>query len=129
MAELLAPGITGEVEMTVGRTDTAVALGSGSVEVLATPAMIALMEKAALTSVEPFLNAGQTTVGVSVNVRHLSPTPVGMKVRARSELTAVDGRRLVFKVFAYDEKEMVGTGTHERYVVDTDRFLDRAMKK
>lgn len=129
MAELLAPGITGEVEMTVGRTDTAVALGSGSVEVLATPAMIALMEKAALTSVEPFLNAGQTTVGVSVNVRHLSPTPVGMKVRARSELMAVDGRRLVFKVFAYDEKEMVGTGTHERYVVDTDRFLDRAMKK
>lgn len=129
MAEPLATGITGEAEMIVSKNDTAVAHGSGNVEVLATPVMIALMEKAALASVEPFLGEGQTTVGVSVNVRHLSATPVGMKVKARSELTSIEGKRLFFTVVAYDEREMIGTGTHERYVVQKERFLARVFGK
>ncbi|MGQ9825120.1 MAG: thioesterase family protein [Desulfotomaculales bacterium] len=129
MAEGLAPGIDGEAEMTVREADTAVALGSGRVAVLATPALVALMEKAALTSVEPFLEAGQTTVGASVKIRHLSPTPVGMKVKARSRLAEVEGKKLIFEVSAYDEREMVGEGLHERYIVDTGRFLSRATKK
>ncbi len=122
-------GLTGRAEMVVGKQDTAIVHGSGRVEVLATPALVALMEKAALASVEPFLGSGQTTVGTVVNVRHLSATPVGMRVRAEAELAAVEGKRLIFKVAAYDEREMIGIGTHERYIVEKDRFLARVASK
>ncbi len=129
MDQQVTPGLTGRAEMVVGKQDTAIAHGSGKVEVLATPAMVALMEKAALVSVEPFLGSDQTTVGTGINIRHLSATPVGMRVRAEAELTAVEGKRLIFKVAAYDEREMIGAGTHERYIVEKGRFLVRVAGK
>jgi len=108
---------------------TAKHLGSGSVQVLATPAMIALMERTSHEAVEPLLAQEQTTVGVLVSVRHLAATPLGMEVRIRSELTAVDGRKLTFAVEAFDVAEKVGEGTHERYVIDLARFEERLQRK
>lgn len=125
----LAVGLKGEATIPVTEGNTAVAYGSGSARVFATPAMIGLMEKAALSSVDPRLPAGQTTVGVRVDVEHLAATPVGMQVTARSELVEIDGRRLVFRVEAYDECEIIGRGTHVRYIVTADRFLSRAAGK
>ncbi|MCL6610472.1 MAG: thioesterase family protein [Peptococcaceae bacterium] len=125
----LKPGIIGEASVTVDPSNTAVAYGSGGVSVFATPAMIGLMEKAALSSVDPLLESGMTTVGTRVDVRHLAATPVGMKVVAVSELVEVDGKRLVFRVEARDEAEVVGTGIHERYIVPEQKFLDRAAGK
>ncbi|HHW44338.1 MAG TPA: thioesterase family protein [Desulfotomaculum sp.] len=125
----LAVGLKGEATIPVTEENTAVAYGSGSVRVFATPALIGLMEKAALSSVDPRLPAGQTTVGVRVDVEHLAATPVGMRVTARSELVEIDGRRLVFRVEACDECEIIGRGTHVRYIVTVDRFLSRAAGK
>jgi predicted thioesterase len=125
----LAAGIKGEASDVVTEHNTAVAYGSGGVNVLATPAMIGLMEKAALTSVEPFLDSGMTTVGTRVDVQHLAATPVGMTIKAVSELVAIEGKRLLFKVEALDEVEVVGRGTHERYVVPEEKFISRAADK
>jgi len=126
---VLQPGITGEERVLVTPDNTASAHGSGAVPVFATPALVALMEKAARLSVQPALAPGQTTVGTRVEIRHLAATPEGMTVTARSELVAVEGKRLVFKVEASDEVETVGTGTHERYVVWEESFLKKAMAK
>ena len=125
----LKSGVRGEAWVEVNESNTAIAYGSGGVSVFATPAMIGLMEKAALSSVDPLLEEGMTTVGTVINVQHLAATPVGMKVTALSELVEVDGRRLVFKVEARDEAEIVGRGTHERFVVPQKKFLDRASAK
>lgn len=125
----LKPGVRGEAAAVVSDSNTAIAYGSGGVSVFATPAMIGLMEKAALSSVDPLLEKGMTTVGTVLNVQHLAATPVGMKVTATSELMEVDGRRLVFKVEARDEVEVVGRGTHERFMVPQQKFLDRASSK
>jgi len=122
---LLKPGILGKVEKVVEKKDTAPVHGSGNVEVLATPAMIALMEKAAFSSVEPFLGGDLTTVGTYVNVRHFSATTVGVKVGAQAELTEVNGRKLVFKVTACDESKMIGSGVHERYMVSRVSFIEK----
>ena len=97
-------------------------VGSGKVKVLATVMIIALMEKTALLSVEPFLEEGQGTVGTRVDVSHCSSTPLGMKFSVDSELIEVDRRRLVFKVAAYDERGLIGEGTHERFIIDNERF-------
>ncbi|MEZ0394357.1 MAG: thioesterase family protein [Desulfurococcaceae archaeon] len=96
--------------------------------VLATPAMIAFMEYVALKCVEPYLQPGQTTVGVLVNVRHLNPSPEGSTVDVEAELVAVEGRRLTFKVVARLGNVLIGEGTHERYVVDVDKFLARVRR-
>lgn len=125
----LKPGIRGEASVAVDRSNTAQAYGSGAVAVFATPAMVGLMEKAALSSVDPLLESGQTTVGTRVEVQHLAATPVGMKVVAVSELLEVDGRRLVFRVEARDEIEVVGRGTHERFIVPEKKFLERTAAK
>lgn len=125
----LKPGIKGEAAIVVDDSDTALAYGSGAVPVFATPAMIGLMEKAALSSVDPLLEDGMTTVGTVLNVQHLAATPVGMRVTATSELTEVAGRRLVFLVEARDDVEVVGRGTHERFIVLQQKFLDRAASK
>lgn len=125
----LKAGILGESSATVDPSNTAVAYGSGNVSVFATPAMIGLMEKAALSSVDPLLETGMTTVGTRVEVQHLAATPIGMKVVAVSELLEVDGKRLVFRVEARDEVEVVGRGTHERYIVPEEKFLSRAGAK
>lgn len=129
MKSHLSPGLKAEVRRKVTPDITARHLGSGNVEVLATPAMIALMEQAAVRAVDPLLPEGQKTVGVAVEVKHLAPTPVGMEVSARAEFIEVDGRKLLFKVEAHDEKEKVGEGLHRRVIIDVERFASRVKEK
>lgn len=119
----LEPGVQGREELVVEQKDTAARYGSGLVEVYATPAMVALMEKTCLQSVLPFLPEGHGTVGVKVNISHSKATPVGMQVVCESELIEVDRRRLVFEVVARDEVGEIGKGTHERFVIDTEKFM------
>ena len=126
---MLNPGISGEITFTVNDQLTAKTVGSGTLDVLATPVMIARMEQAAWTAVAPHLDEGAGTVGTLMNVKHLSPTPTGMDVTCRAELTEVDGRRLVFRVTASDAKGLVGEGVHERAVIQNDRFVQKAEKK
>lgn len=129
MTQELKTGIEGEARAAVNENNTAIAYGSGSVSVFATPAMVGLMEKAALSSVDPLLEPGFTTVGTKVNVKHLAATPVGMNVIATSRLVEVDGKRLLFEVEARDEVDLIGTGVHERFIVKLDSFIKRAEGK
>ena len=128
MSELKV-GIKGIKELAVTEDVTAAALDSGGLAVFATPAMIALMEFAAWASVEDCLEEVQTTVGTLMNVKHLAATPVGMTVRAESELVEVAGRRLVFKVAAFDDKDLIGEGMHERFIINADKFMARTEAK
>jgi predicted thioesterase len=125
----IAIGLVGEARRVVDASMLASALGSGNLEVFATPAMVALMEGAACQALEGHLGPGQTSVGVRLDVAHLAPTPPGVEVRARAELVEVDGRRLVFRVEAFDAQERIGEGTHERALVDPQRLLARANAK
>jgi predicted thioesterase len=125
----LIVGIQGEARLKVDDSNTAIAHGSGTVSVLATPALIALLENAAQNSVAPYLEEGSTTVGTMVNIKHLAATPVGLNVTASSRLTELDGRRLVFEVEAKDEVEVVATGVHERFIIKMDSFMKRAANK
>ena len=102
------------------------AVGSGDLPVFATPAMIALVEKTASQSVVPYLEPGSSTVGTHLDIAHSSATPVGMTVVCETELVEIDRRRLVFSVRVYDQKGEVGSGTHERFVVDSQKFMDKA---
>lgn len=113
-------------EWTVTRDMLADSMKSGSVPVLATPCMIALMENAALSLVQPALPEGITTVGTAVDIRHLNPTPEGAVIRAEAELTETDGRRFVFKVTVFDEAGVIGEGTHERYSIKSESFERKA---
>ncbi|MDE3092142.1 MAG: thioesterase family protein [Chloroflexota bacterium] len=128
MAEL-KPGLAGESSEMVTDQLTAAAHGSGLVPAFATPAMIALMENASVAAIQEYLGAGQTSVGIEVSIKHLAATPVGLRVRARSEVSAIDGRRVVFKVEAWDDKEKIGEGTHVRAIVDDARFMQRIAEK
>lgn len=125
----LEPGIRGVYETLVDSTNTADSVGSGGLPVFATPAMIAYMELAASSCVQPLLDAGKTTVGTRVSITHDAATPIGMKVRAEAELTEIDGKRLVFAVSAYDECGMIGSGIHERCIITADRFMERTGAK
>ncbi len=125
----LQPGLTFEARTVVSSANMASAVGSGGVDVFSTPMMIALMENAAYSAVQPHLGAGETTVGTMLNVKHLAATPVGMGVRAVARLDVVEGKRLLFTVEAYDEREKIGEGTHERFVVNLERFVGRAAQK
>ena len=122
-------GIIGQKELIVNEMNTAEALGSGSLAVFATPAMIALMEKTARLSVAPFLEDGQSTVGTLVNVKHLSASPVGMKITCRTELKEIDRRRLVFHVECSDEAGIIGEGEHERFIIDEAKFMTKTEAK
>lgn len=122
-------GIKGRQECVVTEENTASALGSGLLEVFATPAMTALMEKTAWMSVAPYMNDGEGTVGTVLNIKHMSATPIGMQVYCESELMEVDGRRLVFRVEAFDEKGKIGEGEHERFVINNEKFVLKALKK
>lgn len=110
-------------------SNTALSVGSGSLRVYATPAMLALMEKAACEAVAELLNEGETTVGTLLNVSHVAATPVGMKVYATAEITEHEGRKLVLKVEAFDETGLIGEGTHERFVVKSERFVEKTYQK
>ena len=113
----------------VTESNTAATVGSGLLPVYATPEMIALMEKFASACVSPALEAGKTSVGKMLNVKHVSASPVGMHITCTATLTEVDGRRLVFRVEASDEAGLIGEGTHERFVVDSERFLAKCQAK
>lgn len=121
--------LTHEEKTTVDAANTALAVGSGGLAVFSTPMMIALMESAAARGVQPFLADGETTVGTLVSVRHLAATPVGMTVRAVARLDQVEGRRLLFTVEAFDEREKIGEGTHERFIIQAERFMAKAQQK
>lgn len=125
----LTPGLKAETEITVGEADTAARWGSGLVPVYSTPALVGQMEHAAVVALAGHLPAGQTTVGGRIDLRHLAPTPVGMKVRALAELLEAQGRKLVFKIEAWDEVEKVGEATHERFIIDEAKFMARARAK
>ena len=122
-------GLKGRAETIVNDANTAQAACSGALPVFGTPFLCALMEEAAWKSIAPHLEAGQSTVGTRLNVSHDSATPVGMKVWAESEVTQVDGKRIVLKVAAYDEKGLIGQGEHERFIVTDERFLAKCAKK
>lgn len=109
--------------------NTAKAMGSGNLAVFATPAMIALMEEAATSCAAQFLDEGSETVGTMISVKHMSATPVSMEVCAKATLTEVDGKRLVFDVVAEDEAGIIGAGTHERFIVTGETFLQRTQAK
>lgn len=126
---MLETGIKGMKSTTVTEAVTAKTVGSGELNVYATPAMIALMEETAYKSVAGELEDGMGSVGTRMDVNHVSATPVGMKVTCETELVEVDGRRLVFSVKAYDEKGLIGEGTHERFVVQNEKFQAKADSK
>jgi len=125
----LEPGIIKEERFTIKEEHSAKSVGSGEVKVLSTPSMIAFMEATSRDLIQPHLQAGYTTVGTRVDVRHLSPAPVGQEIIVRSELVAVDGRKLVFKVEALWKGAKIGEGTHERYIVNLERFLEKIRKE
>lgn len=120
---------TGKASIRVTRKNTALKFGSGSVNVFATPAMIGLMEKASINCVDIYLPEGYASVGTKIDIRHMAPTPVGMNVTATSELIEIDGRKLKFKVQAFDEREKIGEGAHSRYIIELTDFISRAGKK
>jgi len=121
--------ISGEARAVVTEENTAVRYGSGSVDVFGTPAMVALMEKAAINAVDSRLPQGYATVGISLDVKHVAATPVGMNVTARAELKEIDGRKLLFWVQAFDEQEKIGEGTHQRFIISLDSFSQKAGRK
>ena len=126
---MLTIGIKGREEVMVTEENTAKAMGSGTLDVFATPAMTALMEMTAWKSVAPFLEDGDGTVGTLLQITHDAPTPLGMKVFCESELLEIDGRRLVFHVAAFDEKGKIGEGRHERFVINNEKFAAKAEKQ
>ena len=126
---MLTVGISNEITKTVTKETTAAALGSGLLEVYATPAMVALMEETCMRSVQEELEEGCGTVGTGLTIHHISATPVGMKGRCASKLVEVDGRKLVFDVQAFDEAGLIGQGTHERFIIENEKFFQKACKK
>ncbi len=123
---MLKTGIKGYAEATVCQENTAVARKSGTLSVFATPAMIELVEEAAWKSVADELEEGCASVGTGLQIRHVSATPVGMRVVCRTELTEVDGRRLVFSVDVADESGRIGEGVHERFIIESEKFQKKA---
>lgn len=127
--DAVKPGLKGSVDLTVGEEHTAPSVGSGAIHVLGTPVMINLMEAAALAAAEHLLPAGHQSLGIHLDVSHVAATPVGMKVRATAEVTAVESNRVKFRVEAHDEVDLIGEGTHERVVVNVERFDRRVRRK
>ena len=123
MLQELKPGLTGTAETVVRETNTALAMGSGSLHVFATPGMIALMEQAACNAVAACLDEESTSVGTLVNITHDAATGMGKAVTATATLTAVKGRKLVFEITAADEDKQIGNGTHERFIVNKEKFM------
>lgn len=126
---MLTVGITGKQTVTVTTENSAKTMGSGTLDVFATPAMIALMEKTAWMSIADSLEEGQGTVGTKLEVSHNAPTPLGMTVTCKSKLVEIDGRRLVFEVSASDGVDIIGTGRHERFVIFDEKFQEKANQK
>ena len=122
-------GLTAEITHTVAEEESAASYGSGLMPVLSTPHLVALMERTAREVIEPEQGPEQNNVGIRVDIKHLAATPVGMEVRVRAELLEVEGRRLRFRVEAWDQQEKIGEGYHERYIIDAERFMQGVEKK
>lgn len=118
-------GLIGESITTVTEDLTAKVMGSGRIDVYATPAMIALMEAASVAAIDPNLSNDKASVGISIDVRHLAATPIGERIIAMAEITHIEGKRVTLEVRAWDEQELIGEGSHTRYVIDVDDFMDR----
>ena len=125
----LPSGLTGTAELVVGEQHTAPRVGSGRIRVLATPVMINLIEAAALAAIEQSLPENHQSLGTRLDISHTAATPVGMRVRATAEVVRVEGRTVHLRVSAEDERELIGQGTHERVVVNVERFDERVQKK
>ncbi len=122
-------GLSAKKQKVVEYADTAKAIGSGLCEVFSTPSMIALMENAAYTAVQPALARGKSTVGISINAKHLAATPMGCKVWAVATLSQQGDKKLTFAIEAHDETELIGTSVHERFIIDEEKFMRRASEK
>ena len=129
LMEKLTAGLKGYGNFIVKESDSAKAFRSGSLAVLATPVLIASAEETCADLVQPLLDEGMGTVGTRVDIRHLAPTPIGMKYHCECELTGVEGRKLLFSVTLYDEKEQIAEGTHERFIINNERFFAKAQNK
>jgi len=127
--QTITVGLRGSTDLLVGAEHTAPRVGSGRIAVLATPVMINLIEAAALAAIEHLLPEGHQSLGIHLDVKHFAATPVGMRVTAEAEVTAVDGRTVTFRVGARDEREAIGEGTHQRVVVNVARFDNRVQRK
>ncbi len=125
----MVPGLTGKSEMIVKEEDLVSQLGDVTVNVLSTPRLIQLLEAAAIDAIQDFIPTDQVSLGTEVKIKHLSATPLGMKVTANALLKGVEKNRLIFLVNAYDEKEKVAEGEHERVLISKDRFLQKLDKK
>jgi fluoroacetyl-CoA thioesterase len=125
----LTIGMKAEKTEKVTENNTAIKYGSGGVAVYATPAMIGLMEATSLAVVDSCLPEDTATVGIDLKIKHLAATPVGMTIKVIAELIQVDGRRLVFHVIAFDDREKIGEGTHERFIITKEKFLQKAEAK
>lgn len=125
----IKPGLVGEITHIVTEAETAATYGSGLVPTLSTPHLVALMENAARETVQAYLPENQSTVGTMIDLQHLAPTPVGMEVRLRAEVLAVEGRRLRLHIEAWDEVEKIGSCEHERFIIDWERFMQRVAQK
>ena len=123
MVKIMEIGLTFTSTTVVDNTNTAEALGSGDMEVFATPAMVAVMENAAMNAVAPPLEAGQTTVGTEISTTHIKASALGATITATATLTAIEGRKLTFAVTAHEGDNIIGEGTHTRFIVDRERFL------
>lgn len=122
-------GVAGHAATVVGPENTAVTVGSGTLPVFSTPSMVALMEQAAVQALQSFLPLGCTTVGMGISCKHLAATPVGHNIHAEAVVTAVEGRRIEFKVTVRDEREKIGEGTHERFMLDAESFMSKLVLK
>ena len=127
--ENLKVGLKNSAEKIVGENDSALAVGSGSLKVLATPIMLAVMEKSAADLVEKLLPEEFTSVGISLNIKHTAPTPIGMKIFAQAEIIEILDRKIIFEIVANDERGEIGRGTHERFIVDRKKFQSKADSK
>jgi len=125
MIEDLKVGMTNKYEKMVKEADTAKALGSGLIDVFSTPMMVAMMECAAKDVVQAYLPEGFSTVGISLNIKHMAATKLGKKVWAEAKLIEIDRKRLVFSIDAFDEDKKIGEGTHERFIIENEKFISK----
>ncbi|MBQ4128996.1 MAG: thioesterase family protein [Ruminococcus sp.] len=126
---MLNTGIKNTITITVNNDKTAKAMGSGTLDVFATPAMVALMEQTAAESVQPFLDEGVTSVGTKINVEHLSADPLGIEITCESELSEIDGRKLCFEIICSDKCGIVGKAYHERFLIKSESFMNKTNAK
>ena len=129
MSNEIKVGLTGEYSKVVEKDDLASSMGSGGTDVFATPKLLLLMEVTCFNMVEDLLEDGVSTVGISADFSHLAATPLGMKVTAKAKLIEIDRKKLTFDVEVYDEKELIGKGTHGRFIIDRDKFTQKAYGK